>query len=535
MSNAATTRNNQPKAKSSSLGGTLTKGEAKARAEQSRRDKAAARSVAAQSTSRKLATITTSRAAKSNLNRVEHDLLLAITDPSASECRYPGVGDEPIVPFAFGPTYNVDFSGATHSGDEIADQQCVIIKRSDSLLCDSIIWQKTVSTASVYTGVFRTVNASTGSGSLSSAETRVIPIATQVEVAPIYLGYTSGDDLHGDEQFPGYDTDLLEYYLMSKGSTLAFTITNDVYNGQFQIWARDGEGRSVVASSGNLSASTANNIAFIIPYTGWYRVTTSQLSSSFATWTFSSFRVTAPTTQGAFRQLAVQDIADQLDEIGSFRVLGASILCTQASSVTNMNGRGIQIQVPSGRDLTVAMKQSFTDYAQTNTRMFTPRDLYEGLYSYKKPADRVVDFRLRNEWEADASGVLVYASFPIVSDAPMLVFYLNVPTAAGRVFTYQPGCSINCSSDSAWKDLEAADGDALCTDRVLACLRGVPQHMENETHSSFISQLADMALTAAPFLGSYGPGVATTAGLVKSLATPGMGGKQKRAPKGLPA
>lgn len=527
------------KQKGKAMGGPISKEEAKARAKQSERDRAAARSGRAPNASiaRALANGGVPKSS-SALNRVEHDFIAAITNPSESECRMPGIGDEPSVPYCFGPTYNVDFSGATHAGDEIDDKQCVVVKRCDSLLLDSLIWKKTVATASVYTAKFRTINSVSGAATLSDTPVLTAYYGIDCEIDPLYWQYTSGDDLHGDEAFCGKDTMTgKRYMLLSNGSSMALNATTSASGGSLYIyvWVRDGDGRERPIQGFTQAGATNQTNTYTATFTGYFRWSMYTISVTTQQLTVVGMTITAPTTQGVFQQMSVQDIGERFDDVEAFRVLGGSVLLTQAASVTNMNGRGIQVQVPSGRDVLVALKKSFDDYGQSNSKTFKPRDLYNGLYSYKKPADKVIDFRYRNEWEVDEDGLLMEAAYPIVSDTPMLVFYVNVPVAAGRVFTYQPGASVNCSSDSAWMDLDTAPGDDVCVSRALAVLRGVPQHMENETHESFVSQLADMALMAAPFLGSYGPAVGTAAGLIKGITSSSPASQVKRrAPKGFP-
>jgi len=110
----------------------------------------------------------------------------------------------------------------------------------------------------------------------------------------------------------------------------------------------------------------------------------------------------------------------------------------------------------------------------------------------------------------------------------MLVFYLQVPNAPGRAFTYQPGLSVNCSSDSAWKDIEQSNGDDACVDKVLYMLKGVKQHMENETHEATIAQLATLATMASPYMGPYGPAVAAGGALLAGMFA-GGGPRRKTA------
>jgi hypothetical protein len=518
------------KAKSKALGGSLSKEETRLRAEQSRRDKERSRQQAAAGgavVSTKLASAVAANKRGLGLNKVAHDFLLSVIDPSQNCCRLPGTGDEPSVPFAFGPTYDLDFSGAYHPGDDVPDKECVILKRRDSLLCDSIVWQRTVSQSTVYTGIFRSVDIATGAATLGVSQAIQLCYIRPQEFMPLYLQYTSGDDLHGDEQYLAEDDDT-HWMLLSKGQSLAWTVASvSAPTATFEIVARDGPDHTVSVSNSNMPVG---NYVFVVPYTGFYRLMFG-VNTLTTVVTVSSFTVTTPTTRGCWRQLSVQDVSDQFGELDSFRVHGASLLCTQASSVTNMNGRVLQMQVPAGRDVLFAMRKSFTDYAHTNTRMFKPRDLYEGGYSYARIADKVKDLSLRSEWEIDAGGVLASAYWPIVSESPMLVYYLYVPEAAGRVFTIQPGLSISADGDSQWKDLQEADGDDKCIDDVIATCRGIPQHMENETHESFISQVADLASMAAPFMGAYGPGVASAAQIAKMLSSSGAGAPKRRMPR----
>lgn len=520
------------------MGGTLSKEELRLRSEQSRRDKqrAAASSAGAAKTVAKLGAAVGAASSKRGLglNAVAHEFLLSVIDPSRNCCRLPGTGDEPSVPFAFGPTYDLDFSGAFNAGDDVPDKECVILKRRDSLLLDTIVWQRTITTASVYTGVFRTVDTSTGAGSLGATAALTVNSFDTIELMPLFLQYSSGDDLHGDEQYLAADGNGRHWLLLSKGAQISFTTgaPSLAANTYWYLQARDGPDTIIDGIAG--SSMTATTYTSTIPYTGFYRlmVTCGNAGLSSAI-TVSAFSVTQPTTRGAWRQLSVQDVSDQFDELDSFRVHGSSLLLTQASSVTDMNGRVLQMQVPAGRDVLFALRKSFTDYAHTNTRMFTPRDLYEGAYSYTRIADKVKDLALRSEWEVDAGGVLASAYWPIVSQSPMLVYYLYVPNSAGRVFTIQPGLSISADGDSQWKDLQEAEGDDKCVDDVIALTRHIPQHMENETHENFISQVADLAAMAAPFMGAYGPGVASAAAIAKMLSSSGggSGGPQRRMPK----
>jgi hypothetical protein len=386
----------------------------------------------------------------------------------------------------------------------------------------------------VYTGTFRNTSITTGAGTLGTTLTVRVPQFDAQEFLPLFLTHTSGDDIHGDEQFLAIDySDGTHWLLVSKGATVSWTVAASSADIAFYYEARDGPDKRVVISG---SAMPNGNYSFVAPYTAFYRLLISSAGTlSYSTAVqISAFVVTNPTTNGAWCQNSVQDVSDQFDELDSFRVHGSSILLTQASSVTNMNGRVLQMQVPAGCDTLYTLRKSFQDFAHSNTKMFQPRDLYEGAYSYTRIADKIKDLSLRSEWEVDADGVLAAAYWPIVSESPMLVFYLYVPVAAGRVFTFQPGLSISADGDSQWKDLQEATGDDDCIEDVLFVCRGVPQHMENETHESFISQLADLGAMAAPFLGpTYGPAVMAASGVAKMLGSAsGSSVARRRAPKG---
>lgn len=458
------------------------------------------------------------RAASGMAAGPSRDLLLAIVNPAEHHTRCPGLGDEPTTSLAFGPTYDVDFSGAGHAGDDVMPDQCLIIKRRDSLLLDNIIWKQNLAYNTTYIAQFYNEDAQV------LATTIIVDLnaIAEFQVTPVAYGFSTGDqNLHGPAFYQGCDTNGKRYALISNQGVMQMTLS--AFTASTVIMAtfkRTGENTEEVVDSHLMVAGTP--YGYTVQETGYYRQSLYYIGGSTnESCTINNQLVIAPDTNGAWSQNSSQEVNDNFDKVNAFRINGASVLVTQAASVTNQNGRGLQVQVPAGRDILVAMKRSFHSYGQTNTRMFKPRSLYKGLYSYVKPADKTVDFAMRSEFETNNNGVLIYAAYPIISRSPMLAIYLSVPTAAGRVFTYQPGLSWEFSSDSAYAELAPSQGDDRNVDEVMRRLKGKNQHMENETHENEIAgilgTLSRVASAAAPFAGPYAPVLAGAGAVGQAL------------------
>jgi len=201
----------------------------------------------------------------------------------------------------------------------------------------------------------------------------------------------------------------------------------------------------------------------------------------------------------------------------SMRIIGASVMYTNDSSITNLDGKIAMAQVASGN--------CWWDVVTSNTSFYSAvagmknswkKDMRKGGYAFLKPSS-LEDFKMKKDYKVEGNTVVDSWYNPRDTNASFIAIGLSSENQATQEGYCTHSYSIEYPTDDTWTQTRPPPGNEDVNAKAIALVREVPQFHENETH------LADLISEGLQTVNQVVSGVAKAApeviGFAKTVAS----------------
>jgi hypothetical protein len=229
-----------------------------------------------------------------------------------------------------------------------------------------------------------------------------------------------------------------------------------------------------------------------------------------------------------FEHHTLAGFIDNAARVQRYAITASALLWRNTASFENAQGDMGGVQVGSGLSWQdVANYGSYSAIAAAFPNGFESRFGAKGQYGYLKPEDEEdIEFKC----SADISGdVITNMYFPLIADAPFLVYLASVAPTAGRETSLRICSHVQYQTNDSWADVQNSDNLVDSWNEASKILNVLPQFYDNAAHKpSLLSRIANAGkgamkavekIISSPALGKI-PVVAEGAGLIRKLTVP---------------
>lgn len=220
--------------------------------------------------------------------------------------------------------------------------------------------------------------------------------------------------------------------------------------------------------------------------------------------------------------------ADNAVRVQRYAITASSLLWRNTASFENAQGDMGAVQIGSGLSWTDAAQfSSYSEIAAAFPNGFESRFGAKGQYGYLKPEDEE-DIEYKTSTDVSNDQVNSFY-FPLVADAPFLVFIASVAPEEGRETTLRIASHVQYQTNDSWADVQPSDNLVDAWNEASKILNYLPQFYDNPQHKvSLLSRIANAGKSALDFAekalsnpaANKIPVVSAGLGLIKNLTIP---------------